>query len=110
MSSPLPHVASWFKDGMLPAWIQLVDGGYVVDAPVLAAKFGLGIDELRAAMRAGRLVSRVEKGEGADEGRVRLSLRHGASVWRILIDRDGSVSEDFALGPPPRPRPAARGD
>ncbi|MCL4765895.1 MAG: hypothetical protein KJZ80_06680 [Hyphomicrobiaceae bacterium] len=87
-------------------WLQLVDGSYVVDAEVLAGKLGLTEAEARAAMGAGRLVSVSETGTGEDEGRTRLSFRHGSSVWRMVIEPDGTVSEDFevvARKPPPRP-------
>jgi hypothetical protein len=79
-------------------WLELVEGSYVMDGDVLADKFGLTTDDIRAAMQAGRLVSISEAGVGTDAGRVRLTFRYGASAWRVLIEPDGTVSEDFELG------------
>ena len=79
-------------------WLELDDGKYVVDGGVLAAKFGLSAEELRSVMQAGRVVSVSETGVGSDAGRVRLTFRYGASRWRVMIEPDGTVSEDFELG------------
>lgn len=79
-------------------WLEHVEGSYVVDGDVLADKFGLTTEDMRAAMQAGKLVSISETGVGADAGRVRLTFRYGASAWRVLIEPDGTVSEDFQLG------------
>ena len=88
-------------------WLERVDGTYVVSAETLAARFGLSIDDVRDAMRTGRLVSVSESGVGEDAGRTRLTFRYGLSIWRVTIESDGKVSEDFEvarLG-----RPEARG-
>lgn len=90
-------------------WLQLVDGSYVVDAKVLAGKFRLTEAAARAAMGAGRLVSVSETGAGEDEGRTRLTFRYGSAVWRVVIEPDGTVSENFeVLARKLPPRPARR--
>jgi hypothetical protein len=87
-------------------WLELDDGKYVVDGDVLASKFGLTADELRSVMQAGRVVSVSETGVGPDAGRVRLTFRYGAALWRVMIEPDGTVSEDFELGRIAAARPA----
>ncbi len=89
-------------------WLELVESSYIVDGSVLADKFGLTTDDMRAAMQAGRLVSISETGVGSDTGRVRLTFRYGASAWRVIIEPDGTVNEDFELGAAKIPNPASQ--
>ena len=44
-------------------------------------------------MRAGRILSREERGEGEDADRVRLTFRHGDRAWSALIQPDGRIVE-----------------
>lgn len=79
--------------------IALEGGRYTVPATLLAARFGLDEATLRADMRAGRIASLVERGEGEDAGRVRLSFRRGDRAWAVVVDPDGQIREA-------EPRPA----
>jgi hypothetical protein len=81
--------------------IGFEDGRYTVSAALLAARFGLAEAELRAEMRAGRIASLVERGEGADAGRVRLSFRRGAEVFAVVVEPDGRVQETAPRPPEP---------
>ncbi len=92
---------------MSEPWLERIDGTYVVSAETLAARFGLTIDGVRAAMRTGHLVSVSESGVGEDAGRVRLTFRYGLSIWRVLIEPDGGVSEDFEVARLGRPEVGA---
>jgi hypothetical protein len=81
--------------------IAFEDGRYTVPAALLAARFGLDEATLRAEMRAGRIVSLVERGEGADAGRVRLSFRRGAAAFALVVEPDGRVQEAAPRAPEP---------
>lgn len=93
MSAPGPDISGH---------LTLEDGRYSIAAPFLAARFGLSEQDLRAEMRAGRVTSQVERGEGSDAGRTRLTLRHGDTTLAIRIEPDGSAFEIE----PPADRPA----
>lgn len=69
--------------------ICVVDGEITVDAGFLAPKLGLSVEALRAEMRLGRVVSTCEKGRDEDAGRFRVTFRHGARVWRAVVEADG---------------------
>lgn len=73
--------------------IAIEEGRPVVPAALLAARFGLSEAGLRAEMRAGRITSLVERGEGEDAGRLRLTVRHGARRWAVVVEPDGTARE-----------------
>ncbi len=81
-----------------PDAITFEDGRYMVSPDYLAARLGLDSETLRAEIRAGRVLSREERGEGADTGKVRLTARHGQRAWAAEIAPDGTAIEV----PPPR--------
>ena len=70
------------------------DGSFVLDAPRLARRFGWSAEELRELMRRGLVTSRVERGEGEDIGRWRLSVLCGNRRWQAVIAADGTVAEE----------------
>ena len=53
------------------------DDGFVIEAGRLAALFGLSPEQVREELHDGRIVTRVEKGEGEDAGTWRLSFLRG---------------------------------
>ncbi|GAA3101740.1 hypothetical protein GCM10010520_53620 [Rhizobium viscosum] len=67
------------------------DGSPVVDAIVLAERFGLTPDLLMDHLRRGFVRSRVEIGAGDDVGTRRLSVRIGNRVWIAVVSEDGCV-------------------
>lgn len=69
--------------------ISVNDGEITIDAALLAHKLGLSPEALRAEMRRGAVLSVVEKGQDEDAGRTRLTFRHGAQTWRIVIEPSG---------------------
>lgn len=77
--------------------IERIDGEFVIDAAFVAAKFDLDIEQARTMMRRGLFRSLVEKGEGADAGQWRLSLRCGNRVWQAVLSADGAIRHE-ALG------------
>lgn len=86
--------------------IRLDPGGDVeVDAAMLAAQLRLSEAELREGMRDGSITSRVERGEGDDAGRMRLTVFTEACRVRMVVDEAGSVlsSERIDFGDKPLP-------
>jgi hypothetical protein len=78
------------------------NGRHTIQAEILAERFGLTPEQLRAEMRAGRLTSLVERGVGEDAGRFRLTFRRSTQVWSIQVESDGSAHETD----PPAQEPA----
>jgi len=81
---------------------QDADGGFTVDADMLAARFGWSVEQLRSSMRLGQVASRVERGEGADSGCWRLTFQCGNRRWRAIVD-DGAIVDETLDFAPPRP-------
>ena len=75
-------------------FVRDADGSFVLDATRLAKRFGWSAEELRELMRRGLVTSRVERGEGEDAGRWRLSVRCGNRCWRAILLADGTMVED----------------
>lgn len=79
------------------AGVRVGPDGPVVDAETMAAAFGLSPDALRHELQAGTVTSLVERGEDADAGRWRLTLRWRGRVWSVRVEPDGSA---YATDPP----------
>ena len=88
------------------ATLSAGDGNYTVDADILAPKLGLSVEALREAMAGGLVTSVAETGVDEDTGRVRLTFFYRARIWRIVVETDGTLTED----PVPTVRPQAGKD
>ena len=77
----------------LSSVIALEDGGATIEASYLAAGLGLTVEQLRAEMRRGIVYGVTERGEGADAGRKRLTVRYRDRVWSVIAAPDGSFEE-----------------
>lgn len=75
-------------------FVRDADGSFVLDATRLAKRFGWSAEELRELMRRGLVTSRVERGEGEDEGRWRLAVRCGNRRWQAIVLPDGTVADE----------------
>jgi Family of unknown function (DUF6522) len=69
-----------------------------IEARCLAAKLGLSVDRLRAEMRRGIVhgvleYGVLERGRGDDAGRLRLTFRHRARSWTVVVEPDGTLQE-----------------
>lgn len=72
-------------------------GDFFVDPTLLSAKLCLDPRELQRRMKIGLVTSLVEAGTGDDEGRRRITVRCGRTVWRAVIDGgDNVISEELA--------------
>jgi len=67
---------------------------FVLDGALVAQRFGFSPERMRVVMDRGFVHSRVEKGEGEDAGRWRLTLRLGARVWQGVFTADGRLCEE----------------
>jgi hypothetical protein len=81
-------------------------GEFLLPADMLAARFGWPTQTLRDYMRRGLVTSRVERGEGDDAGRWRLSVRCGNRRWQAVVEADGTVDTqrmEVLSTTPPKP-------
>ena len=83
------------------ATVSVGNGDYIVDAGILAPKLGLSVEALRKAMAGGLVTSVAETGVDEDTGRTRLTFRYRMRLWRIVVEADGTLTED----PVPTVRP-----
>ena len=69
-------------------------GDPVLRAEQAAALLGVTLEAFLADLRAGHVYSIVERGEGLDAGRLRLTLRNRATERRLVVDAaNGRVLE-----------------
>lgn len=88
--------------------LEPTEAGFAIEAPDLAALLDLPAEEVQALMRAGRITSRVERGEDMDAGRFRVTFFHGPRRVRLTVDRDGRLLQRTritASAPPARSMP-----
>ena len=79
-------------------------GEFLLPAEMLAERFGWPTQTLRDYMRRGFVASRVERGEGDDAGRWRLTVRCGNRRWQAVVEADGTVGDErVEVIPSPRP-------
>jgi hypothetical protein len=64
---------------------------FTIDARDLAQLFELDAERVREMMRAGEIRSRVERGEGEDAGRFRLTFIHRERRVQLIVAADGAV-------------------
>lgn len=83
-------------------------GAFTLDAEMLSGRFGWSPEELRGMMRHGLITSRVERGEGDDLGRWRLSVVCGNRRWQAIVEPDGTVGDQRIDFIPPRKTSSAR--
>ncbi len=62
-----------------------------INAQDLAPLIGCAPAEVPQLMRAGRITSTFEKGEGEDAGRFRVTFRYGTTRVRFTCAEDGTV-------------------
>lgn len=82
--------------------VTLEPDGPVFDPALLAEALGLPPEGLRAALLARQVFSVVERGEGEDSGRHRLTLRHRATEAVLVVDAAGRIIAASRRGPPSR--------
>jgi len=71
--------------------VEIEQGTVTVSADILAGPFGIEPQEVQPLMRAGAITGLAEEGAGEDEGRFRLTFRHGGRRLQLICDEDGHV-------------------
>ncbi|ABY28545.1 DUF6522 family protein [Methylorubrum extorquens] len=66
-------------------------GDWVIDPEQLAFKLGINAAHLRHEMRLGLVTSRIEAGQGTDEGYWRVTIRTRKAAWQGIIDDAGCL-------------------
>jgi hypothetical protein len=63
---------------------------FIIDAQAAAAGLGLPVDILWREVRRGLVFSVVERGQGEDAGRMRLTLRYRSKSWSVIRQHDAT--------------------
>ncbi len=71
--------------------LDVQDGQITIDAHDLAPLIGCTPSQVPELMRAGKITSVYERGEGDDAGRFRVSFRYRAARVRFTCLEDGTV-------------------
>jgi Family of unknown function (DUF6522) len=66
--------------------IEIGDNGVVVDAALVAGNLGLSVDAFWRDLRRGLVYGIVERGEGEDAGRLRLTFNYRAQSWSVTVE------------------------
>ncbi|QIJ75073.1 hypothetical protein GU700_11015 [Methylobacterium sp. NI91] len=74
-------------------------GAWMVDPDALAERLGVSGSYLRSQEDRGLVLSRVETGSGADEGRRRVTVVIATYGWQGLFDRDGVLVGEQTFEP-----------
>jgi Family of unknown function (DUF6522) len=80
-------------DQLPSSTVKIVDGEITIDAEAVAPKLGLSPASLKDEMRKGLVYSVAEAGVAEDAGRIRLTFRYRARVWRVVVEPDGTLVE-----------------
>ncbi|MGH7095541.1 MAG: DUF6522 family protein [Stellaceae bacterium] len=81
-----PNRSLRFMDQDSSVAIAQSDDGFVVDATLVAEKLGLTSDAFWREMQRGIVYGVVERGEGDDAGRTRLTFRYRARSWSMTLE------------------------
>ena len=84
--------------------LEATGTGFAIDADDLGTLFDLPTQSVRPLMRAGRITSRFERGEGEDEGRFRVTFTHETRRVQLTVDGDGTVLQRSRVTRTPPPR------
>jgi hypothetical protein len=74
-----------------PQVIEIADGGYQVEASVIAAGLDIETGRVLILLRSGEITSKSEQGVGEDAGFHRLTFYYGNRRFRVIIDGIGQI-------------------
>jgi NAD kinase len=83
---------------MIGERVAIEGGAPVLTAAQMARALGITEDRLRTELRAGRILSVVERGEGEHAGRLRGRLRWRSLDVVFVVGADGTVLEFARTG------------
>jgi len=66
--------------------ITYSEGGFTVEAELVARKLGLSPDAFWRGMKRGVIYGVVERGESDDAGRTRLTFRYRSRSWSVTLE------------------------
>ena len=66
--------------------ISVSDDGFVVQAELIAEQLGLSPEAFWREVKRGIVYGVVERGEGEDQGRTRLSFRYRARSCSVILE------------------------
>ena len=69
-----------------PTGVAFSEDGFVVEAELIAQKLGISPDAFWREMKRGIVYGVVERGEGDDVGRTRLTFRYRARSWSVTLE------------------------
>jgi hypothetical protein len=82
-------------------------GDFSVDAALIGELLDLAPSDVQALMRAGKITSRCERGEGDHAGRYRLTFFHACRRARLTVDAAGRIIRRSIIDYGGRPLPPA---
>lgn len=71
--------------------LEPTENGFQVDAADLGPLLGLPPEDVPRLMRENRITRLSETGQGDDEGRYRITFRHGSTRVRLTVNKAGDV-------------------
>lgn len=80
--------------GLEPEKVSILGSQITIDANAVAEGLGLDVETLRSEMAKGRIAAIAETGIAENDGRMRLTFRHGARIWRVERLKDGSLRDE----------------
>lgn len=89
--------------------IAIEEGRIVIEAHEIAPLLDLDVASFRQMMQSGRILTRTERGEGEDAGRLRLTLTSPDMRVRLTCGPDGEVLTLSRVRLPTRRGPADAG-
>lgn len=75
-----------WADGPRGEAITPAEDGFVLEAELVAGKLGLSPDAFWREMKRGIVYGVVERGEGEDAGRTRLTFHYRARSWSVTME------------------------
>ena len=66
--------------------VAFSEDGFVVEAELIGQKLGLSPNAFWREMNRGIVYGVVERGEGEDVGRTRLTFRYRARTWSVTLE------------------------
>lgn len=66
--------------------IELSEEEIVMDASLVAEKLGLSTSAFWRELKRGIIYGVVERGEGPDRGKMRLTFRYGLRSWMVVLE------------------------
>ena len=77
--------------------ITFTEQAIEIDAALVAKGLKMEPEELRAALRDGRVTRTVEKGEGEDAGRFRVTFYAPTCRYRVLFTAAGAILQTSSV-------------